>query len=54
MTDAYKRALSHFEEVIELRGNLVETLNRIKEMEEVPSEEMEKIRDRQYEIRVNL
>ena len=54
LMDAYKRVLSHVEVVKDLRGNLVETLNRIKEMEEVPQEEIEKIRDRKYEIRVTL
>ena len=54
LTEAYKRALAHLEEVKELRSSLVETLNRIKEMEEVPREEIEKIKDRRYEIRVNL
>ena len=51
---ADKRVLSHVEVVKDLRGNLVETLNRIKEMEEVPQEEIERIKDRKYEIRVTL
>lgn len=54
LTDAYKRALAHIEEVKELRDSLVKTLNRIKEREEVPEEEIEKIRSRKYEIRVTL
>jgi hypothetical protein len=54
LTDAYKRSLSHLEEVKELRDNLVKTLNRIKMMEEIPREEIEKIKERKYEIRVNL
>ncbi|RLI36132.1 hypothetical protein DRO55_04110 [Candidatus Bathyarchaeota archaeon] len=54
LTDAYKRVLSHIEEVKELRSNLVNTLNRLKEMEEIPEEELEKIRNRKYEIRITL
>ena len=54
LTDAYKRNLSHFEEVRELRKNLVEILNGLKEMEEVPLEEIEKIKERRYEIKVTL
>lgn len=54
LTDAYKRNLSHLEEVRELRKSLVETLNGLKEMEEVPLEEIEKIKERRYEIKVTL
>ena len=54
LTDAYKRTLSHLEEVTDLRHNLVETLNRLKEMEEIPSEQIKKIKERKYEIRVTL
>lgn len=54
LTDAYTRTLAHIEEVKELRGSLVKTLTRIKEREEVPEEEIEKIRSRKYEIRMTL
>jgi len=54
LTDAYKRALAHVEEVKELRDNLVKTLTRMKETEEIPEEEIEKIKSRRYEIRVTL
>lgn len=54
LTDAYKRVLSHLEEAEELRGSLVGTLNRIKEMEEIPREDIQKIKERKYEIRVTL
>jgi len=54
LTEAYKRALSHLEEVEELRDSLVRTLNRVKEMEEIPREEIQKIKERKYEIRVTL
>ncbi len=54
LTDAYKRTLTHVEEVKELRGNLVNTLNRLKEKEEVPQEEIEKIKSRKYEVHVTL
>lgn len=54
LTDAYKRTLAHIEEIRELRDSLVKTLTRIKEMEEVPEEEIEKIKNRRYEIRITL
>ncbi len=54
LTDAYRRALAHIEEVKELRDSLVKTLTRMKEAEEVPEEEIEKIKSRRYEIRVTL
>lgn len=54
LTDAYKRALAHMEEVRALRDSLVKTLTRMKETEEVPEEEIEKIKNRRYEIRVTL
>jgi len=54
LADAYKRVLSHIEEVKELRSKLVNILRRLKEMEEIPEEEIEKIRSRRYEIRVTL
>ncbi|MFQ6095078.1 MAG: hypothetical protein ACE5NN_02930 [Candidatus Bathyarchaeia archaeon] len=54
LTDAYKRTLAHIEEVKELRNSLVKTLTRIKEMEEIPEEEIEKIKSRKYEIRITL
>jgi hypothetical protein len=54
LTDAYKRTLAHIEEIKELRDSLVKTLTRIKEMEEVPEEEIEKIKNRRYEIKITL
>ena len=54
LTDAYKRSLSRIDETKALRDSLVNTLNRLKEKEEIPQEEIEKIKSRKYEIHVTL
>jgi hypothetical protein len=54
LTEAYKRVLSHVEEVKDLRNSLVKTLTLIKEKEEIPEEELDKMKARKYEIHVTL
>jgi len=54
LTEAYKRSLSRIDETKALRDSLVNTLNRLKEKEEIPQEEIEKIKSRKYEIHVTL
>ncbi len=50
LTDSYKRVLYHIAETETLQAEVVKTLNSARKMEELPGENLDSLREREYKI----